>query len=414
MKKNINNTIHSKVAIVSFVIFLFFGFFGTSLPFQEHVTETGDFGTSNIINQIVYSFLFLFSCFALFPKIPELYFLIKKEKFLSFFLIWCLISITWSDFSFVSFKRWFRIFSVALICISFLLHVRSDYNIIKYIKLILYPYVILSLFVVLFIPGATDPMFDTWRGFASTKNHLGQMSLISILLCFIILNVKCSHKEKIFTYFILMISLILLVGSTSTTSILALLVFLSLSSLLFIDSIFKPLGIGNSFTVILISGMLLIFITIMVVAPQLISVIPNAFGKDMTFTGRIDLWDYMFREINKHLLFGAGYQSFWVMENIDLIILYEEFVWLPLQSHNGYIDIINEVGLIGFFLFVLMLVFYFINLIKLKETYLWHLLIIVILIINFQESNLFRPGIFAGTIFIFSYLTLYAKLIRPE
>ncbi|MBL7093223.1 O-antigen ligase family protein [candidate division KSB1 bacterium] len=414
MKKNINNTIHSKVAIVSFVIFLFFGFFGTSLPFQEHVTETGDFGTSNIINQIVYSFLFLFSCFALFPKIPELYFLIKKEKFLSFFLIWCLISITWSDFSFVSFKRWFRIFSVALICISFLLHVRSDYNIIKYIKLILYPYVILSLFVVLFIPGASDPMFDTWRGFASTKNHLGQMSLISILLCFIILNVKCSHKEKIFTYFILMISLILLVGSTSTTSILALLVFLFLSSLLFVDSIFKPLGVGNSFTVVIISGFLLIFISIMFADPQLISVIPNAFGKDMTFTGRIDLWDYMFREINKHLLFGAGYQSFWVMENIDLIILYEEFVWLPLQSHNGYIDIINEVGLIGFFLFVLMLVFYFINLIKLKETYLWHLLIIVILIINFQESNLFRPGIFAGTIFIFSYLTLYAKLIRPE
>ena len=134
----------------------------------------------------------------------------------------------------------------------------------------------------------------------------------------------------------------------------------------------------------------------------------------MTFTGRLDLWKYMMNEISKHLLIGTGYQGFWVMENYDVLVLYEEFVWIPFQAHNGYIDILNEVGLIGFLVFVLMVAFYFFNLKRIKETYLWNLLIIIILIINFQESNLFRPGIFAGTMFIFSYLTLYAKLIRPN
>jgi len=203
-------------------------------------------------------------------------------------------------------------------------------------------------------------------------------------------------------------------GSTSTTSILALFFFLFLSSLLFIDSIFKPLGIGNAYSVIIVSSFLILFISIVLFSPHLISVIPNAFGKDLTFTGRLDLWIYMLREVNKHLFFGTGFQGFWVMTNVDVLVLYEEFVWIPFQAHNGYIDILNEVGLIGFSFFVLMVDFYFVNLWKIKEKYLWNLLILVILLINFQESNLFRPGIFAGTMFIFSYLTLYAKLIRPN
>jgi len=93
MKKNIYNTVHSKIAIISFVIFLFFAFFGTSLPFQERVRDVDAIGTSNIVNQLVFSLLFLAACISLIPKIYELFILIKKEKFLSFFLIWCLIVI---------------------------------------------------------------------------------------------------------------------------------------------------------------------------------------------------------------------------------------------------------------------------------------------------------------------------------
>ena len=29
------------------------------------------------------------------------------------------------------------------------------------------------------------------------------------------------------------------------------------------------------------------------------------------------------------------------------MILYEQFVWLPRQAHNGYLDILNEVGIRG-------------------------------------------------------------------
>ena len=411
-----NYLTYTTIAKISFVIFLFFAIFGTTLPFQPRVEEIDEISTSNFVNQILFTLLFLISILLLIPKRNEFFLLIKKEKFLSLFLTWCFVSISWSNFSFVSFKRWFTLFTTVLVFFCFLLYVKSNTEIIKYFKIILYSYLTISIISVFIIPGATDPLFNTWRGLTPHKNHLGQMSLLSIIFCFIALKSSNSFKEKLVNYSMLFFSIILLIGSTSTTSVLSFLIFISICILLIFDFIFKPLGVGNSFSIIFILSCLLIFIVLLLRAPELIELIPNAFGKDMTFTGRVKLWEYMLREVNKHLLLGTGYQGFWVnnFANTDLMILYEEFVWLPLQSHNGYIDILNEVGMVGIIIFFLMIVYYIINLIKLQSPNRWYFFIIIILLINFQESNLFRPGIFAGTIFLFSYLNLYAQLLQQD
>jgi O-antigen ligase len=95
------------------------------------------------------------------------------------------------------------------------------------------------------------------------------------------------------------------------------------------------------------------------------------------------------------------------MGNADLLTLYEKFVWLPRQAHNGYLDILNETGIVGFSIFVCMIAYYFKNLVGFNKPHFWKYFIVAVLIINLQESTLFRQNIITGVIFIFAYIILF-------
>ena len=72
-------------------------------------------------------------------------------------------------------------------------------------------------------------------------------------------------------------------------------------------------------------------------------------GKDMTFSGRTRIWAIMKDEIVQHPILGAGYAAFWMApdpmspSNIFKIRMYID----PGEAHNGYVDVINELGIVG-------------------------------------------------------------------
>ena len=103
---------------------------------------------------------------------------------------------------------------------------------------------------------------------------------------------------------------------------------------------------------------------------------------------------------------GTGFQSYWIVENSKILSLYEQFPWLPHQAHNGYLDVFNETGLIGLSLFAAMIIYYFINLFASNLDDNWKWFVIIILVINFQETTLFRPSHISFVLLIISYLTL--------
>ncbi len=172
----------STIAKITFLIYLFFIFFGTSLPFRERATSVDEVGTSNIVNQILFTSLFLIASICLYPKRKELARFIKKEKFLTAFLLWCLLSVFWSNYSFISFKRIFQIFSSVTVILAFLFNSNATDDSLKYFKAILYFYVPLSFLSCLAIPGAIDPVHLTWRGLTVGKNYLGQAGVVSSII----------------------------------------------------------------------------------------------------------------------------------------------------------------------------------------------------------------------------------------
>lgn len=392
-------------ANVSFIIFMVTTFFGTSIPFQKKAEEAGDVASSNIISMLLYPTLFLLSLVAFLPNTKKIINYLKQEKILSFFLLWALFTITWSAYPFVSFKRWFQIFNYLFIPLVYFSYVDSIKQVISTIKPILFVYLSISIIVVFVVPGALDPLFHTWRGLAPHKNVLGQISLMCIILLSITLYQEDTLKQKIITSIYLCIAVVLLIGANSSTNILAFLLFLSSSAIFYLQtSIFKQLGIGRFIALASIFSFLGIFYLLYTQAPEIVESL-NLTGKDVTtFSDRTYLWEYMMFEISNHPIFGCGFRGFWVVDSLGIERIWSRFLFLPIQAHNGYLDIMNEMGIIGIILLVLLLVRYFLRVNKVGGQNFWVWFILIPLFINATETTLFREGHITFIFFIMSYL----------
>ena len=408
------NPIYKILADISFFAFLFFAFFGTSMPFQERNYDVLKVGSTNLINQVVYTLLFLTSVISLLPKYRQLIEFIRREQFLSLFLLWCTLSVFWSDYSFIAFKRLFQFYTIIFICLAVLLHHDSLSSIMRHFKILLSIYLIITLIAVLTIPGASDPTSYSWRGLTPSKNLLGQSALISIIIWFNSFNLG-SIFNKLISLFMLLISLILLLGSQSMTSIMVFFIVLIFAILFKIErSLFYKLGLGNSYSLMIVFAFGFAFIVTYYIAPDFLTLLPESVGKDATFTGRTDLWIDIFNEAKSHLFLGCGFQSFWGINNIDIFYLYQKYVWLPNQAHMGYLDILNDLGIIGLLLFLGMVIKYFVNFRRLNKPHFWIWFFIAGLVINLQETTLFSPKHPSGIMLIISYLILYTELMRQE
>ncbi len=395
---------------ISFVIFMFIVFFGTSLPFQPQLQER-ELGDGNILNQILYPSLFLISLFASVPKIKIVTELLKREKLLIIFLLWALLSILWSDYAFTSFKRWFQIFTYFFVIIVFLSYIKTIDELLSTLKPLVFLYVMLSLVSVVLIPGAKDPDFGTFRGLAPHKNYFGQTMLMIILLLSTMFIYEKKRISKIILMLLLFISVILLIGAASSTSLISFLFFF-FASIIFLmhNYIFKHIGVTWFLSTIIVLSGISILAVLLLFSPEILDFFTGLFGKDTTFSQRSFLWEYTIMEISKHPLVGCGYQGYWVPENPSIQILYAVFIWIPIQSHNGFLDIANELGIIGIIVLIIMIINFFIRIFKKKEPLIWMWFPILIIILNFQETTLFRPGHISTTFFMLSYLISFSDL----
>jgi exopolysaccharide production protein ExoQ len=415
MEDKSERNIFFKIAIFTFMAYLFFMLFGTKIPFKPRLDESNMGGGGNIANQVIFTSLFLLSLISLVVRRLDAIDIIKREKLLTIFLIWCILSIFWSYSPIDSAKRLFRTISLFTVILSLLVHTTSTREILSFIKPILFLYIFLSLIACVTIHGAIDPQFNTWRGFEDTKNNLGAVAVVCILLSFFIYKRENGYS-KLLAAAAVVFSIGLLFGARSMTSILNFLIIVFLASLISIDEVFKPLGLGRSASIILFLFGITVVGSVVFISPEVIGTFAESVGKDPSFSGRTDLWTAMFISIMQHPILGTGYQAFWsvVPPSPYLQHIFKLFVWIPNESHNGFIDIANEVGFVGLFIFIVLLIRYFLNLRKLSKPDIWKWLIIAAIIGNMQESYLIAFQQTPGAMVMISYLILYAKLWRQD
>ncbi|HWU49192.1 MAG TPA: O-antigen ligase family protein [Asticcacaulis sp.] len=88
--------------------------------------------------------------------------------------------------------------------------------------------------------------------------------------------------------------------------------------------------------------------TLFYAAPDLIF---KALGKDPTLTGRTEIWASLMRLSDKHPWLGYGYKAFWTPTSIPAAVVRKETGWGVPSAHNGWLDLLIQIGWLGVILF---------------------------------------------------------------
>lgn len=319
-------------------------------------------------------------------------------------LLICLmfISIAWSPEPFVSFKRVVQAVGVLLIGLLTARHALLGHKLQTQLQPSAMFFLGIGLCVVVLVPSVAFDADHALRGISPHKNTWGQFSLISSLVfLFAWLDNRCRLG---FYALVLVVSVASLVLSRSTTSILA---FVVVAGALIVWQLSNRQGVlGKIFLVGVVFTMGLAFHIYLVFTgvwplDALSDGVFHLAGKEQTLTGRKLLWQLMFAEIEKHPWLGTGYGGFWINGPGASATLISKLNWgPPTQAHSGYIDIVNEIGILGAVLLVGVLFKHLLNIIKLvrvTESYraVFHgALLFSVLIINYAESSLLRTNHF--------------------
>jgi O-antigen ligase len=71
----------------------------------------------------------------------------------------------------------------------------------------------------------------------------------------------------------------------------------------------------------------------------------EALGRDFTLTGRTALWTFLCDYAAAHPVLGYGYATFWTGAITNSVE--SRLGWSPGQAHNGYLDLVLQLGLVG-------------------------------------------------------------------
>ena len=185
-----------------------------------------------------------------------------------------------------------------------------------------------------------------WRGMFFQKNPLARMMVLSAIT--LLLAALESRKYRNILWFGLGFSFLLILLSTSKSS---LLVFLTLLVLI---PLFRSLRWSNGLVLPLFIILLIVSSGVAIYFVGNLETIVDLLGKDITLTGRTDIWGVVIQKIMKHPWFGYGYMGFWLgMEGDSADVWYETRGFLAPNAHNGFLDIGLQFGFIGLFLFLL-------------------------------------------------------------
>lgn len=400
------NTTDLLIKINSFLL-IYVTFFTTKIPFDP--ANYGDiFGgeTTDVKNQIVYLFLFFSSLIILYKRYDKISSLIKSEIFLSIFVLICLISAIWSDYHLLSIKRSFQLLVVFLVIVEALVNIDSSI-LLKQLKIVVSAYLFFNLYAGRFVPAATDPIFQTWRGIEIQKNHLAQTSIYCLLSAVVFFSFDKKLVQRLYDVLLIFVSVFLIYKAHSSTAILVLAMIMFVGFIFQIESIFSKFGFGRSLMTLIFLFLLGFILIFLIFSSEIFALIPGYFGKDMTLSGRSDIWKFVWNDIEKRMIFGYGFATYWIMGSSRLEIFADLFEGFQVnQAHNGFLEMMLQLGVFGTIFFTILLVAYGYRMFKVNNN-LAILIFVAILTLNYTESALFKVGFGVTTFyFIAAYLAL--------
>jgi exopolysaccharide production protein ExoQ len=174
-----------------------------------------------------------------------------------------------------------------------------------------------------------------WHSIFTHKNGLGGFVALALLTFW--------FDRGRYRWVWLIAGVVLLIGSRSSTALL--LVLASAAVLLWqrcyraVDRLHvRAVFAGVSASVLLVGGTLLVF------RPSLFTALLE---RNDTFTGRTEVWAAVVRHVAERPLAGHGWSGIWRQSSPITQEIWREARFEAFYAHNGYLDLLLQVGLVG-------------------------------------------------------------------
>jgi exopolysaccharide production protein ExoQ len=328
--------------------------------------------------------------------------LIKDNKWLFVLYLFWFLSILWSDYPFITFKRLFKevgnIFMVLIVLTD-----RDPSETIRAVCVrFAYLCIPLSIILIRYYPqwGRTFVGYhrDTlmYTGVTTQKNMLGLLVLVSAL--FVLWDLlehrgknRSATEKLIYTsnVLVLLMCWYLLWLIDSATSLICAVVgsvlFLMFRRPFFRENPVRMEAFGLSAAVILA-----LFDSVFDIRKTFV----ESLGRNMTLTTRTEIWDIV-RDYQDNPLVGQGFETFWAGERLEQLA---DKTFGIIQAHNGYLETYLNGGLIGVGLLVIVLLSAYKRIRKKlvlgkPEDCIRFTIFLTAMIYNYTEASFFKIGV---------------------
>ena len=273
----------------------------------------------------------------------------RNNAALTLFFLYCGVSIFWSDFPFIAFKRWTKGLGDPIMALIILTEREPLKALERVVDTCMYTLIPLSVLFIKYYP-ALGRGYSEWTGEAyytgvtTDKNILGFVLMVCGLSLLWRISARWTAGNKARNWiddvgipmvFIGMIAWLFQITNSKTPLaglILAALVFMSLGR----HTIKRYFGVY-------LFVCILMFV-VLETGLNFSEMVVTSLGRDQTFSGRTDLWKVLFR-MDTSPIFGYGFESFWLGDRVK----YFPNLWYftPNQAHNGYIELYLNLGWVG-------------------------------------------------------------------
>lgn len=208
--------------------------------------------------------------------------------------------------------------------------------------------ILLTALVLILLPDTRESFFEqeqlsAWQAWFRSKNQMGRSVLVAYLV-FLTLD-----KTRISRVVALLATVVLAVGSSSATA---------LAGLFLVTGVwawgrqFRRVGehAGLAYLLTSIAGGITAGVAAFVSAAWLV----NLLGRDLSFSGRTDVWSPALDFIATRPWAGYGYRALFTPDTSESLQLWREMGFRAAHSHNGPIEVALGLGVVGLGLFLLL------------------------------------------------------------
>ncbi len=318
---------------------------GTVAAAAEDPTE------GSFIDRNVYLFLIVVGLIVLARRRVDWRAVLNQNRWLWIFYLYLLISVVWSEYPVVAFKRWFKdVGNVVMVLI--ILTEKNPVGAIRWV-FIRCAYLLVPLSV-LFIKWYPDlgRYYHKWTyqayfcGIALNKNELGVLVLVCGLFMLWQIVDMCGYPGKGVSVrdvwpdlLVLFMCLWILATAQCATALSCFVIGAAVFFASRLDWVRTNLR-RLSWCALGVAVLMLAFTAI----PEFREVIANTVGRDVTLTGRTVIWEEVLK-LKTNPLIGSGFASAWLTQGARNMV--EEIGGSLSHAHNGYLETYLHTGWIG-------------------------------------------------------------------